>query len=73
MKTQKNWHKYGSFALLFGFIISIYSGMAKQKKLHALSAFLIGFGTTACIYSGHKLIAGYASGEGERGVRQKVE
>lgn len=56
MKTQKDWHKYGSFALLFGFITGICSGMTKHKKLHAASAFLTGFGIVACIYSGHKLI-----------------
>lgn len=56
MKTYKDWHKYGSFVLLIGFIISACSGMAKHKKLHVVSALLIGIGTVACIYSGHKLI-----------------
>lgn len=59
MKTHKDWHKYGSLALLFGFIISVCSGMARHKKLHALSALLIGLGTVACIYSGHKIIGVY--------------
>lgn len=44
MKTYKDWHKYGSFALLIGFIISVCSGMAKHKKLHAVSGLLIGLG-----------------------------
>lgn len=59
MKTYKDWHKYGSFALLIGFIISVCSGMAKHKKLHAVSGLLIGLGMAACIYSGHKIIGVY--------------
>lgn len=59
MKRNKDWHKYGSFALLIGFIISACSGMSKHKKLHFVSALLIGMGTVACIYSGHKIIGVY--------------
>lgn len=60
MKSYKDWHKYGSFALLVGFVGSVFSGPAKQKKLHAVSALLTVLGMAACIYSGHKMIGAYA-------------
>lgn len=56
MKKQMDWHKYGSFALLIGFVISMLSGGRKNKKFHAAGALLVGLGMTACIYSGHRLI-----------------
>ncbi len=58
MKKYKDWHMYGSAALLIGIAVSAYSGIKRQKKLHMIGALIGGIGTGVCIYSGHKILEG---------------
>lgn len=58
MKKYKDWHMYGSVALLIGIAVSAYSGIKRKKTLHVIGALIGGIGTGVCIYSGHKILGG---------------
>lgn len=54
-KTNKNIHKYSSFAILVGVLANLCAAIRKKTALSVFSAALTGISAGICIFSGHKI------------------